>query len=544
MRGTNWVGDAVMTLPALNALADNFPKARLSVLTRPWAAGVYCGQPSVKAVLEDGQKNLAGRLRQACSLRSKKFDLAVLFQNAFGAAAAAALAGIPERWGYARDGRRFLLSRAVEISPENRQAHEVFYYLDLLENLGLTAPYRPPHLAPGPEAEMEAGRILGEAGVKAGERLLILAPGAAFGAAKRWPAEYFAGAARQILAEHPARVIIMGGSGEKPVAEALAGLLTGPALNLAGRTSLRTAMAIIRRGALMLTNDSGLMHMGGALGVPLVAAFGPTNPRTTAPLGLSRLIRSQAACAPCLKRECPLKRQICWDDVGPERVARAALELLAPPRLQAGKRPAVFLDRDGTINREVSYLSRPEQLKLIGGAGRAVADIRRAGYKAVVVTNQSGLARGLFTTDDLDKIHQRLRELLKAEGAELDGIYYCPHHPEGSVEEFSRSCACRKPESALYEKAADDLNIDLAHSIWVGDKLSDLSPAEKFGGRSVLVMSGYGLAEAAGIRAYQPTLLAPDLSRAAQWAVAQLSNENRISDDLGGWPPAPAGKRR
>lgn len=517
IRGANWVGDAVMTLPAVAAVAEHFAGAEITVVTRSWAAGVYQGQAGVSRVLADDKRGLAGRLKLARDLREMRFDLAVLFQNAFGAALTTALAGIPRRWGYARDGRRLLLNRPVDLAPADYLVHEVFYYLGLLESLGLKAPYRPPRLAVSAEARLMADELL--AGEGGGPAPLLVAPGAAFGSAKRWPAENFAQAAAQILKSRPSLTVIVGGQGEKEAADALAGLLPGRVLNLAGRTSLMLAMAVIEKGALMLTNDSGLMHIAGALGVPLVAAFGPTNPKTTAPLGRSRLIRSRAACAPCLKRECPLPRQICWDDVTPDKVARAALDLLNPPPLKPGCLPAVFLDRDGTLNREVEYLARPEQLELLDGVGPAVAALNRAGYKAVVTTNQSGLARGFFSAADLERIHQRLVDLLAVDGARLDGLYFCPHHPEGTVAEYSRVCQCRKPASGLFERAAEDLNIDLAHSVWVGDRVRDIAAAEKFGGRSVLVATGYGQAEASGILDFQPNLVAPDLRRAVGWII-------------------------
>ncbi len=513
-----------MTLPALAALARNFPEARLSVLTRPWAAGVYRNQPGLEAVLTDdrqgGHRGLGGRLKLARDLRRRGFDLAVLFQNAFGAALVCALAGIPQRWGYARDGRSFLLTRAVEVQPADRFMHEAFYYLELLERLGLEASFTQPRLAVPPEKIQKFKKIFKKAGPADWSAPLILAPGAAFGSAKRWPVANFARAASLILERRPSGVVILGGAGEVPVAEQLAALLPSPVCNLAGRTSLGASMIALAQGGLLLTNDSGLMHLGGALGVPLVAVFGPTNPLTTAPLGRGRLIRSRAACAPCLKRDCPLSRQICFDDVTPELAAKAALELLEPPPMLPGQSPAVFLDRDGTLNREVGFLARPDQLELLPGVDRAVARLNGAGYKTVVVTNQSGLARGLFSREDLDAVHARLRELLARDGARLDGVYFCPHHPEGRVPELARTCQCRKPESGLYEEAARDLDIDLARSVWIGDRQRDFQSAEKFGGRSVLVLTGYGLEEARARLECQPTLVAPDLRRAVEWIVS------------------------
>lgn len=528
-RGTNWVGDAVMTLPAVSALAGNFPESRLTVLTRPWAAAVYEHSPVVAEVLRhdrDGaHKGFFGRLRLALELRSKNYDLALLFQNAFEAALTGALARIPERWGYARDGRSFLLTRAIELQEEDRYIHESFYYLNILKRCGLKAPFSLPRLFPQAGAEAKAAAALKAAGVREGEFLLALAPGAAFGSAKRWPMENFARASRLVLRETQGRALILGGSGESEIAALLAGLLGEQALNMTGCFSLDISLALLQRCGLLLTNDSGLMHLGGALGVPLAAAFGPTNPLTTSPLGRARMVRSQAACSPCLKRECPLPRRICFDDVEPEKVAGAALGLVNQKYAKNGKSPAVFLDRDGTINVDVDFLSDPSQLKLIDGAAEAVAGLNRAGFKVVVVTNQSGLARGFFTMEDLERIHGRLQAMLAEKGARVDAFYFCPHHPEGKVPELSVECACRKPGLGLFEQAIEELNINPAISFWVGDRMRDLAPAEKWGGSSALVLTGYGLTEVKKGLKGQPSLVAPDLAGAAEWIIARSEAE-------------------
>ncbi|MDR2935252.1 MAG: glycosyltransferase family 9 protein, partial [Candidatus Adiutrix sp.] len=212
VRGTNWIGDAVMTLPALAALHDHFPQARLTVLTRPWAARVYQGQAGVAQVLtyepSGRHRGLAGALRLLREL--KPFDLALLFQNAFSAALFPALARIPERWGYARDGRSWLLTRAIRIEPSHLAGHQVFYYLNLLKKLGIPAPYRPPALHLDKAALAESEILLGQAGLGGGQPFLALAPGAAFGPAKRWPEADFAQAARLILERRPGGTVILG----------------------------------------------------------------------------------------------------------------------------------------------------------------------------------------------------------------------------------------------------------------------------------------------------------------------------------------------
>ncbi len=532
VRGANWVGDAVMTLPALYALAGNFPGANITLLTRPWAAPVYEHQPLLGEVLrhdKDGRhQGFLGRLRLARELAAQKFTAAYLFQNAFEAALISFLARIPKRAGFARDGRAFLLTDPVALRESDRYIHESFYYLEILERLGLEAPFSRPAITPKAEALLKADKILAEG--RAQGFLLALAPGAAFGAAKRWPVKNFAEAAKIVLERNPGTALILGGGGESDAAGELSELLGSlPHINLAGRASLDVAVALMSRAQLLITNDSGLMHIGGAVGLPLAAPFGPTNPLTTAPLGRSRLLRSSAPCSPCLKRECPLPGgRICFDELGPEALASAALDLISPPVARAGAKGAVFLDRDGTINREVGYLSSPERLELLPGAGEAIRALNRAGIPVVVTTNQAGVARGYFTEETLAAIHRRLAELLAGEGATLDAVYYCPHHLEGVRPELAIACDCRKPGSGMAERAARELNLDLASSVWVGDRPHDLAPAEKFGGRSVLVMTGYGLDEAKKFMAGdgtnaargKPTLAAPDLKRAVQWILS------------------------
>lgn len=526
LRGANWVGDAVMTLPAVAALAQALPQARLTVLARPWAAPVYEHCPQAPELMCRDKGGLGDRLRLAWELRAKKFDLALIFPNSFDSALTPFLASVPQRWGYARDGRGLLLTKAFKLRAADRLCHESFYYLNILARAGLKAPFSLPRLRVPEAAALKAEELWQRAGLSPAHFVLALAPGAAFGTAKRWPAENFARAAALILDQigAPGRALILGGPSEKPVAEEVANLLPGRAWNMAGRTPLSLSLALLKRSQVLVTNDSGLMHLGGALGLPLVAAFGPTNPLTTAPLGRARLLRSPVDCSPCLKRHCPLARRICFDGVSAERVASAALSLLSPPP-PAG-RPAVFLDRDGTINEEVNFLSRPEDLRLIEGAAEAVAALKRAGLAVVVVTNQSGLARGLFSLEDLERVHRRLDKLLAAEGAKVDAYYFCPHHPQGSVPELAIDCQCRKPGPALFERAAKELGLDLARSFWVGDRLRDLKAAARFGGRSVLTLTGYGLAEAGQIRSFQPTLVASDLRRAAEWIEASVFEES------------------
>jgi len=201
---------------------------------------------------------------------------------------------------------------------------------------------------------------------------------------------------------------------------------------------------------------------------------------------------------------------------------------------------AVFLDRDGTINEEVGYMDRLEKLKLIPGAAEAICLINASGMKAVVVTNQSGIARGLFDEAFVEAVHKRLREMLRAEGAFLDGIYFCPHHPTEGRERYLVTCDCRKPAPGLLLRAAADLHLDAVHSYMVGDTLKDIEAGAKAGAQGILVRTGYGSESAASLSPreepqlkspgekghpnkkpvlFRPAHIAENILAAAQWIV-------------------------
>jgi D-glycero-D-manno-heptose 1,7-bisphosphate phosphatase len=184
----------------------------------------------------------------------------------------------------------------------------------------------------------------------------------------------------------------------------------------------------------------------------------------------------------------------------------------------------VFLDRDGTINEEVNYLSHPEQLRLIAGAAEAIKSLNQAGFKVVVVTNQAGVARGYFTEQTVREIHAALERMLGEQGAAVDAIYYCPHHPAAGIGIYRQECNCRKPNPGMLERAARELNIDLGESFVVGDKISDLEAGFAVGCRNILVQTGYGLEstnEFSGA-AWRPEFVADDLLEAARWILNQF----------------------
>jgi len=186
---------------------------------------------------------------------------------------------------------------------------------------------------------------------------------------------------------------------------------------------------------------------------------------------------------------------------------------------------AVFLDRDGTINREVGYLNHPDQIALLPGAARAIKQLNGAGFLVVVVTNQSGVARGIIAEEQIPLIRDRLMALLKKEGASIDGYYYCPHYSGGTVEKYSVACDCRKPAPGMLKNAARDLGIDLGQSYVVGDKACDVALGRNAGSVAVMVKTGYGQEEFEKCD-FPPDYVADNLKDAAEWI---LKNSHRVA---------------
>ena len=327
VRATNWVGDAVMSLPALRALREKFPRAEIAILARPWVADLYRREPFCNRLIPYAPRSLGEKFRAARDLRAYRFDCAILLQNAFEAAAVAYFARIPERIGYARDGRGFLLTRAVEVPDKG--PHERFYYLELLRRAAIldSTPTNDLIRLDGAPAARESGRErFHQLGL--GENVIGVSPGAAFGSAKRWLPERFAEAANRIARDLGATVAIFGSKDERELCEAVAHTIKAPARNFAGETTLAEFIDLAAACRVYLTNDSGAMHIASALGVATVAVFGATNHIATGPTGpLARIVREPVDCSPCLKRECPIDHR-CMTRVEAARVAEVALELV------------------------------------------------------------------------------------------------------------------------------------------------------------------------------------------------------------------------
>jgi len=352
VRSVNWLGDAVMSTPALLRLREARPGARVTLLSPEKLAGLWERQPFVDEVLTFSPVESVWQV--ARRLRKKKFAVGLAFPNSIRSALELWLAGIPRRIGVARAGRSLLLTQtvplrrgAVEMRKRSvrdirqsirkngriallpRTAHHVHHYLHLVAALGALPDLLPPRIEVSEETVAGVRGKFGLASAE-GRPWFGLNPGAEYGPAKRWPAERFVAAACALREKTQCRWMVFGGPGDRALAEMIASdiaRVTGePPLNLAGKTSLRELAAVLKICGLVLTNDSGPMHLAAAVGAPVTAIFGSTSPELTGPIfsACAQIVRGHAPCAPCFRRECPIDLR-CLLGIETKQVVEAAL---------------------------------------------------------------------------------------------------------------------------------------------------------------------------------------------------------------------------
>lgn len=342
MRAPNWLGDIVMALPALAAVRAHFQDAALAVAVPAALAPIFTAVAGVDETLAL-PRTLRGEIG---ALGGGRFDAALLLPNSFRAAWVAWRAGIPERWGYRAEGRRMLLTRAVARPARrglgrrrgpNARRHHADYYLDLVRRLGIEVPPGVrAALTPSPAIVARGQALLVAHGAAVTRPLVAFAPGAAYGHAKRWPAPYYAELAVTLWQKRRIQTVLVGSDADRDAALAIESRVlsatspadgTVPLVNLVGRTDLSALLGVLGTCRLVVANDSGAMHVAAALGVPVVALFGPTDERVTAPLGPHEVLTNPVWCRPCLLRECPIDHR-CLRGLGVETVWAAVARRL------------------------------------------------------------------------------------------------------------------------------------------------------------------------------------------------------------------------
>ena len=330
IRSVNWIGDAVMTTPAISVIREHFPHAEITLLANEMVSQLFLHHPGIDRIITfhrtGKHRGVAGRLKLANELRRHHFDLAIIFPNSFDSAVVPWLAGIPHRIGKCSDGRTVLLNGRYRVEMTPLPCHEVEYYLNLMRHFGITGNATQLHLYVTLEEETKTSSLLAGHDIQQNDFILGINPGASYGSAKRWYPDRFAEVARRLAEKWSAKVVIFGGPGEADIAADIESRLEGVAVNLAGKTSVRELMALIRRCNFFITNDSGPMHIAAAFDVPLVAIFGSTDHTGTSPYNRNAVVvRKQVDCAPCKLRECPTDHR-CMAEVTEEYVINAALD--------------------------------------------------------------------------------------------------------------------------------------------------------------------------------------------------------------------------
>jgi len=333
VKEVNWLGDIVISLPALKATRRAFPKARLSVLVKEEFASLFDGARWIDEViaykLSRGARGLADRLSVIGRIRARHFDLAVLFPNSFDAALWAALGGVINRAGFSRDGRGFLLTHKSRPTPEVLATHQVRYYLEMLhQTLGVEGEATDYALDVHEPHRVRMREWLAAHRKHPGGRLYALAPAAAYGPAKEWPLDRYAALIDLLADRYGAECVLIGAPAERAKCERIAAASGHGAIVAAGEANIGEVMALLSLADGFAGNDSGCMHLAGAIGIPTVGIFGSTSPTRTAPLGpRTKVIYHRIECSPCLARTCRFGHYQCLTQISAEEVARSLEEL-------------------------------------------------------------------------------------------------------------------------------------------------------------------------------------------------------------------------
>ena len=336
VKEVNWLGDVVMSLPALHAIRNAFPKAHLSVLIKKELASFFDGARWIDEVIPYGLRKgffhgLSDRRKIVGELRARRFDLAVLFPNSFDSALWPAMARIPQRAGFARDARGVLLTQRARTTPEILEVHQVHYYLNMLKQT-LNISGSPDDFTPDIDSSARARMLefLNRSRQRPRGPLIGLAVAAAYGPAKEWPAAHYARTIDLLTEKRGAECVLIGAPSERRKSDEVASLAKSGAIVAAGETSVAEATALLSLCTAFAGNDSGSMHVAGALGKPTVGIYGSTRFDRTGPLGPhTKTLYKKIECSPCLKRTCRFGHYQCLWNILPEDVLRAFDELNA-----------------------------------------------------------------------------------------------------------------------------------------------------------------------------------------------------------------------
>ena len=335
VRGVNWVGDTVLSYPAVQQLKTFFPKSHLAILVPSYLVDLWKTFPYVDEIIPFQKKGGIGSiwedLNLSQSLKERNFDLAVILPRSFRSALHIFLARIPIRIGYRDEWRSLFLTHGIRRTKEVLLGHRVYYYLKLVEPFGKIESPPSPRISLREEDRRWADRMLQDLGIPEGTPLVGMNPGATYGLAKCWGPDRFGELGKRLANHWQTRILLFGREGERPIVYEILRVLGAKGIDLTGKTGLLQLTALLERCALLVTNDTGTMHVAAAVGTPVVALFGSTPSLTTGPWGEGHVVvKKDTSCSPCWKRICPTDHrcmaQITVDEV--ERIVDRKLEEL------------------------------------------------------------------------------------------------------------------------------------------------------------------------------------------------------------------------
>jgi len=479
------LGDIILTTPVLDALKDNCRNSEICFLSKQKYQGLFESDPRVHSVIyfepEGKDKGFSGLLRLIRGLNQKKFDLIVDLHSNLRSLLIRLLVRAGKKVHY----NKKIIPRLLMVHLKRWKVKPVSTIDNYLKSLGeitIKAWSRIPRLYSKNENKIWVENFFIENGLLRDQILVGIAPGAKW-ETKRWELDKFSFVAKSLSQDLCAKILLVGNKEDQQLIEEIEDHVGKEKIIQAVDLHLDRLIALVERCGLFISNDSGLMHIASSLGVPTIGIFGPTSPGLGfSPSGLEdKVFWAGVECSPCSlhgEKDCVKESRYCMDDIKPEKIIEEAKRILSANKV-------IFLDRDGTITEEKDFISKVEEIKFLTGSKEALKTLQDLGYKLVIVSNQSGIARGIMTVEQVEKVNNFILKELAKEGIKIEAIYYCPHHP-------GENCDCRKPRTGLIRAALQDPQLKLKGAWVIGDKLSDVLLGKNIKRKSILVLTGYG----------------------------------------------------
>lgn len=490
------LGDIILTSATVSNIALNQPDAQIYFLCKESYRDVAELLPDVDHVLTIPKKiSLTAYIKFLIELDSHNFDLIFDLQGNIRSWWAKKILSANNKYTYPK--RRLERMAAVKGKmPLHPAPHTIDLYNQTVSEAGMKV-YNHRPLVKTSDNSVEHKQFFEQH-----NKVVVIAPGAAH-QNKTWGMDNFSEVASNLIKAQNIGIIWAVTQNDDEAFEIQNKIDQTHLLRLVD-TPIDKLSGYLSKADLTLANDSGIAHLASAVNCPVVAVFGPTHPVLGfAPRGMfDEIIEVDEYCRPCSlhgKKPCYREERFCFTRISPEIVSNFIRGRLSE-NLKTER--AVFVDRDGTIIKDKHFLSDPDEVELIPGAVEALKKFQNDGFKIVIVSNQSGVARGYFDLDSVEIVNAHLCDLLASQHVLVDAVYYCPHHAQGVIPPYNITCNCRKPSAGMAETAAYQLGLDLRRSFVVGDKIDDMNLAKVIGAKGIMVKTGYGAKQSETIKNY------------------------------------------